>query len=406
MRTLHSQTKRLGQMGAVRALAAIGALICSLSAGSGWAGPNCSAMRQASANPEPIHGVWLASPDHNHFFDSPVEMQRQVQLWKRQGINTVFVAMWNQGRTLYPSGVVNGLTGVPIDARFEGRDPLQEVIQVAHQEGVKVYAWFEFGFASDYKGGLGAELLERRPHWAALNREGKHVIKNGFRWMNAMDREVQDFVLSLVTEVVERYDVDGVQGDDRLPAMPSEGGYDKGTIARYKLAHAGKAPPENPKDADWLQWRADELSRFVQRLHTEVKRRKPAVRISMSPSPFPWGRDEYLQDWPTWLRNGWVDSVSPQLYRYNLEGYKTELRKISREQVCASQLHQVFPGILLALGSEYLASTELLARQIRLNRDEGIGGEVFFHSEGMRKRADYFDDGYRKTWHAVHANNP
>ena len=282
----------------------------------------------------------------------------------------------------------------------------QEVIQVAHQEGVKVYAWFEFGFASDYKGGLGSELLDKRPQWAALDRHGKHVVKNGFRWMNAMDPQVQDFVLSLVTEVVERYDVDGVQGDDRLPAMPSEGGYDSGTVARYKLAHDGKVPPTNPKDADWLQWRAEDLNRFVQRLHTEVKRRKPAVQISMSPSPYPWGRDEYLQDWPTWLKNGWVDSVSPQLYRYNLEGYKTELQKISREQVCPAQLHQVFPGILLALGSEYLAPSELLNDQIRLNRSEGLAGEVFFHSEGLRKRADYFGEAYRATWTVTPANNP
>ncbi|MBC7917069.1 MAG: family 10 glycosylhydrolase [Rhodoferax sp.] len=358
----------------------------------------CAQSAPKAAQKAAIRGVWVASPDHNRFFDSQATMQSQMRAWREQGINTLFVAMWNQGRTMYPSQVVESLTGVSIDARFAGRDPLQEVIAVARKEGLMVYAWFEFGFATDYQGGLGSELLEKRPRWAALDQHGKHVIKNGFRWMNALDPEVQDFVLRVVTEVVDRYDVDGVQGDDRLPAMPSEGGYDKATVARYAKDHAGAAPPRNSKDPKWLEWRAQILNQFVQRLHSEVKRRKPSVQISMSPSPFPWGRDEYLQDWPTWLRNGWVDSVSPQIYRYNLAAYQTELQKISREQVCPAQLHQVFPGILLALGSEYVAPLELLTAQVRANRAEGIRGEVFFHSEGMRKRADYFGTGYPSTW--------
>ena len=113
-----------------------------------------------------MRGVWVANPDHNRFYYSADTIHQQLLAWKQQGINTVFVAMWNQGRTLYPSAVVKNVTGVAIDARSSGRDPPQEVIQVAHQEGIKVYAWFEFGFASDYKGGLGSELIAKRPHFS------------------------------------------------------------------------------------------------------------------------------------------------------------------------------------------------------------------------------------------------
>ena len=82
------------------------------------------------------------------------------------------------------------------------------------------------------------------------------------------------------------------------------------------------------------------------------------------------------------------------------------MQKISREQVCFAQLHQIAPGILLALGSEYLASLKLPDAQVRLNRVEGISGEVFFHSEGLRKRADYFGGAYQATWPRVPASNP
>lgn len=50
-----------------------------------------------------------------------------------------------------------------------------------------------------------------------------------FFWWNGLHPEVQYFMHDLVLEVVKNYKVDGIQGDDRLPAMPSEGGYDSFT---------------------------------------------------------------------------------------------------------------------------------------------------------------------------------
>lgn len=355
----------------------------------------------AAAKPLPLRedraqrGVWVATPEHTRFFDSKAEMERQLGEFQRMGINTVYAAMWNQGRTLYPSEVMQQLTGVRIREAMAGRDPLQELIDAARGKGIKVYAWFEFGFVSDFKGGPGAEIIKARPHWAALDRQGKPVEKNGFRWMNAMDREVQDFVQAVMMEVVQRYDVDGIQGDDRLPAMATEGGYNPETVARYKLAHGGKAPPDDAKDPAWLAWRAAQLNDFMQRLHGAVKAAKPKMQISMSPSPYPWGYEEYLQDWPTWMKNGWVDSLSPQLYRYDIEGYRKELHKLAREQLCPEQRTKVFPGLLLALGREYLVAPELLQQMIEDNRREGFGGEVHFHSEGLKPRRELMERLYR-----------
>ncbi len=344
---------------------------------------------------EPQRGVWIATPEHTRFFDSPAEMDRQLLAWREIGINTVYAAMWNQGRTMFPSETMKRLTGVAIDEKLAGRDPLQDLVVAAKRHGIKVYAWFEFGFASDFKGGPGSEITRLRPAWRALDSSGKQVEKNGFRWMNALDPEVQDFMLGLIMEAVQRYDIDGIQGDDRLPALPSTAGYNPGTVAQYQSEHGGKASPQDSAEPAWLAWRAGKLNDFMQRLHGEIKAAKPRLQISMSPSPFPWGYDEYLQDWPTWLRQGWVDSISPQLYRYNIDGYRTELHKITREQVCPQQLDRVFPGLLLALGRDYLASPDLLRQMIEANRQEGVMGEVFFHSEGLIKRSSTLAPLYR-----------
>ena len=67
----------------------------------------------------------------------------------------------------------------------------------------------------------------------------------------------------------------------------------------------------------------------------------------MSPSIFNWSKIEYLQDWPTWVKNGWVDMVCPQVYRYQFERYQKEIALI-KQQVGEEKLKtMVFPGILL-----------------------------------------------------------
>lgn len=378
-------------------LALAAALLLSATPPAMAAPEACPAPAAAAAIPATPaqRGVWVATPEHTRFFDSRAEMGRQLDLFKQAGIDTVYAAMWNQGRTLFPSQVVKRLTGVLINERAAGRDPLQELVEEAHARGLKVYAWFEFGFASDYQGGPGRELVLKHPEWAALDAAGKPVVKNGFSWMNALDPSLQRFLLDLILEAVRGYDIDGIQGDDRLPAMASEGGYNPVNIARYQAEHGGKSPPADFRDPAWVRWRAGKLNDFMRQLHGEVKAAKPAIQISMSPSPYPWGVDEYLQDWPTWLREGWVDSLAPQIYRYNIEGYRKELRKLAREQLCPAQRARVFPGVLLALGKSYVISAELLRQMIEENRREGFPGEVHFHSEGVAPRLEVLKSLYR-----------
>ena len=137
----------------------------------------------------------------------------------------VFPVVWNKAVTQFPSQVMLQNFGVEINPQYRGRDILAEVITAAHRVGLKVIPWFEYGFASSYNSN-GGVLLKKKPQWAALDSKGNLLNKNGFEWLNALDFEVQDFLSSLILEVVNNYDVDGIQGDDRLPALPSEGGYD------------------------------------------------------------------------------------------------------------------------------------------------------------------------------------
>ena len=201
-----------------------------------------------------LRGVWVTTTASTAL-DSRDMIRQMVSNCKAAGINNIFVVVYNNARTIYPSTVMNSLIGKPILERFSGRDPLQECIEEAHAVGLKVHAWFEYGFSSSYSAAGGA-IVAAKPHWAAKDQAGNLVVKNGFDWLNGIHPEVQDFMISLFKEVVSIYNVDGVQGDDRLPAMPSSGGYDSYTVSLYQQENAGNTPPTNIAEVAWVSWRA------------------------------------------------------------------------------------------------------------------------------------------------------
>ena len=129
-----------------------------------------------------------------------------------------------------------------------------------------MHAWFEYGFSSSYSA-QGGPIIAKKPSWKALDSQGNLVVKNGFDWLNGFDEEVQNFMISLFLEVINNYKIDGVQGDDRLPALPSTAGYDPKTVEMYKKENAGKEPPKDYRDDDWINWRVSKLNKFMKRLY-------------------------------------------------------------------------------------------------------------------------------------------
>lgn len=338
-------------------------------------------------------GVWLTDVASTAL-DSKESIQQTVQQCKSIGLDNIYVVVWNRGHTLYPSKVMHEHFGVEVMSRFSNFDMLQTLIEEAHAEGLQVHAWFEFGFSSSYHEEDGGHILRKKPHWKAIDAKGQLVSKNGFQWMNAFDPEVQGFLLSLITEVVENYNIDGIQGDDRLPANPSTAGYDAYTVSEYQKEHQGKSPPQDYRDADWVDWRASRLNLFAKKIYKTVKALNPNVKVTMAPSIFPWSKEEYLQDWPTWVKKGWVDQIIPQVYRYDMESYRTTLES-NLKFVVEDKRHLFVPGILLQV-DDYTPSKQFLKRMVQTNRDLGLTGEVFFFYEGLKKHISFFTKTYPK----------
>lgn len=355
-------------------------------------GPSTENNVNQPAQKEAVRGVWMTNVA-SEVLHSRGNIVEAVKLLDSLGFNTIFLVTWNRGNTIYQSDIMKNFTGRSIDPKYGDRDPLQEVIEEAHKRDIKVFAWFEFGFASSYGDDTGGALIQQKPEWASKDINGDITTKNKFQWMNALHPEVQDFITSLVLEVVNKYEVDGVQGDDRLPAMPSNGGYDEFTVELYKSEHSGNEPPVNHLDFEWVSWRAQKLNEFLKVLYTSVKQADPTCLVSMSPSVYPWSKENYLQDWPTWVRQGYVDLVCPQLYRYDIDAYNQLLEEITSWQLADSDLPIFYPGVLLQV-DKYNPTEDMLRAMIESNRAYGVNGEVFFFYEGVKKFKGLFSEMY------------
>jgi uncharacterized lipoprotein YddW (UPF0748 family) len=330
---------------------------------------------------QPIKGTWITNVGSDALL-SEKNIKNSVALCKAKGINTIFVVVWNNGVTMYPSKVLRNYIGFLQDTVYKGFDPIACIVKEGHAQGLKVHAWFEFGFSYAYKDS--ASIWNKKYlHWAGRNNKKLLLQKNGFYWWSSIHPEVQNFMLQLIEEVVKKYKVDGVQGDDRLPAMPAEGGYDDYTLALYKSA-TGNDVPDDYKEKNWLQFKADQLSIFGKKVYQSVKKIRKDCMVTWSPSIYPWSKEQYLQDWPQWLQGGYADAILPQLYRYDLKAYEKILLEL-KKQIPPTQQYKIFPGILTSLADGYLIKNEMLQSIIQLNRANGFSGECLFYFETLKK---------------------
>lgn len=304
------------------------------------------------------------------------------------GFNFIFPVVWTRGYTLFPSQVMADYNFPILDPFYkqQERDSLAEIIAEAKQYNIAVIPWFEYGFAASHLLN-GGHILKQKPHWKAIAQDGTTVRHGSLTWMNGLNTEVQQFMLELVLEVVDKYDVAGIQGCDRFPALPIAAGYNREILTKY-LQETGKQPSSNPKQQQWVQWRANLLTDFWAKLYQQVKQIKPEAIVSLSPAVYPFCLQNLLQDSQTWLQKGIVDLIHPQIYRSSYSSYRQEVKKIIKT-VDKNLLTKFAPGIAFTANGKALNAKDII-KCIQLNRHSNFSGAVFFHYEGLKEYRDIF----------------
>jgi uncharacterized lipoprotein YddW (UPF0748 family) len=195
-----------------------------------------------------------------------------------------------------------------------GYDPLGYAVEEAHARGLELHAW-----VNPFRAALHADdrlpanhVAKEHPEW--VRHFGKQL------WIDPGEPAARAYVISVITDIVRRYPVDGVHLDDYFypyPLRPGEATFpDASTWERY-----GQKSGLSRAD-----WRRENINDFVRDMYRAVKRTKTHVRVGISPFGI-WrpgvpptttaGLDAYGQlfaDSRKWLAEGWVDYLAPQLY--------------------------------------------------------------------------------------------
>lgn len=381
-----------------------------------------SSVAQAPAQtpaqaPAEVRGTWMTTTA-NTALASPAQTRASMKRLRDIGLNTVYVETWKNGYTQFPSPTLQKTLGVerrpdllpghanyPADAPgLTGpRDLLEETLIAAHRNQLIYIAWFEYGFMASYKD-TDNHLRQQKPEWMMTTRDGELVSdQNPFVWMNPLRPECRAFLLGIVLDAVDRYDLDGVQLDDRI-AWPVMMGYDDFTAAAYQKEHDGQSPPEDPRDADWVAWRAEKVGEFAEQFYTELKAARPNLIVSISPAVYPWSLENYACDWKTWSANGWMDEYVPQVYRMNYTRVKEDW-PVQLDAVGAGREDALVGGFRV-VGDGPDTTWPDYRKKMELVRERGGAGHAHWFSRGVLEvYPDAFAEFYDVARHG-HAANP
>ncbi|MGP3969195.1 glycoside hydrolase family 10 protein [Streptomyces sp. 6N223] len=346
-----------------------------------------------------LRGMWIASVANIDWPSQPgltpaearAELDDLFDVAVGWRLNTVFLQVRPTADAFWPSPYEpwsEWLTGVP--GQDPGWDPLDHAVRAAHARGLKLHAWF-----NPYRVAMHADpsrLAEGHP----AREHPEWVVPYGGRlYYNPGIPEVRAFVQDAMADAVERYAIDGVHWDDYFYPYP---------VAGETFDDAAAFEEHGGGFADRGDWRRHNIDLLVTEMRERVRRVRPGVPFGVSPFAIwrnaatdPLGSDtqggvetydDLYADVRTWVREGWLDYVVPQVYwniGFAAADYATLVPWWS--EVAAGTGVDLYIGEALYKAgdpaqSEAWQDPAELSRHLTLCRDHRqVGGNVFYSAK-------------------------
>ncbi|MFI0369751.1 family 10 glycosylhydrolase [Actinomadura sp. 1N219] len=313
------------------ACALAGCGIPALGGESGDRGPvTAGAEAECTAVPAPgdggrtrqLRAMWIATVagiDWPKDTADPAAEQREqftrlLDTAAAMNMNAVFVQIRPNSDAFYPSPYEpwsQWITGT--QGKDPGYDVLAFMIKEAHARNLEFHAWFNpyrVSRQDDLKKLSPKSPARQHPDWVRKYGTGL--------WYDPGIPQVRDLATRAVMDVVAKYDIDAVHFDDYFYPYPEGGEFPD--QATYKTHGGGM---------DKGDWRRKNVDTLVQTLSGKIHDKKPWVRFGISPfgvwrnkTTDPRGSgtralqsyDDIYADTRTWIKKGWIDYVTPQLY--------------------------------------------------------------------------------------------
>jgi uncharacterized lipoprotein YddW (UPF0748 family) len=342
-----------------------------------------------------LRAAWIATVEYIDWPAKPgMTAQEQQESYvtlldqlKSAGMNAVIVQVRPTADTFYPSSYEpwsTYLTGKQGQAPQPYYNPLAFMIEEAKKRGLEFHAWF-----NPYRASMKNDFIPSADHPLIDQREW--FVQYGGKWYyDPGIPEAREFVLQSILETVRHYDLDAVHFDDYFYPyrVANEEFPDNGSYARY-----GKA-----RFKDINEWRRHNVDWFVEELSRRIKAEKPFVKFGISPfgvwrnkDKDPMGSDtragvtnydDLHADVLKWLREGWIDYITPQLYwhiGFELAEYKTLVQWWSRHTFGK---HLYIGQGIYRIGEKGWEDENEIVNQIRYNREfPEVKGSMHFSSK-------------------------
>ncbi|TNE54392.1 MAG: glycoside hydrolase family 10 protein [Bacteroidetes bacterium] len=280
-----------------------------------------------------MRGAWVATVGNIDWPSAPglssdrqqMEFDSILDVLKAMGMNAVFVQIRPAGDAFYPSAAVpwsKYLTGQQGKAPEPFYDPLAYMIRAAHSRRMEFHAWmnpYRATFDLDTASLAPTHPLRSLPD----SRKAEWFFRYGNRYyFNPASPLVRQHLISVVKDIVVRYDIDGIHFDDYFYPYkePNQ------TLQDY---HSFAADPRGFTTIE--DWRRNNVDLLIEGVSKTIKGIKPYVRFGVSPfgvwrnadqDPLNGSQtragitcyDDLYADVVKWMKNGWIDYVAPQLY--------------------------------------------------------------------------------------------
>ncbi len=340
---------------------------------------------------------------------SAESIDKMISRADEAGFDNLFVQVCGRGDAWFPSKVYP-FAGPVREQLASGFDPLAYVLEKAHGRGIKVHAWINtlLVWSAPSPPDDPSHVYNRHKDWMMCDRDGnslasysraqfaRHNIAGMF--MSPANPAVRRYVEDFVRDLASRYPVDGIHLDYVRYPMSS---VDYSPDARRGFhATAGTDPLRLVRDpqsvrkelgtqryeqlaVQWQAVRAGYVSGLVARIKTVVDSVRPEAVLSAAVKPdIPGALSVFGQDWPRWLREGYVRMVLPM-------AYSTDAGKVYGQiEAACDQVGQdkIWAGI-----RAWDVPVSGIVERARKLAPLGTGGICFFSYDGMQDNRSFFD---------------
>ncbi len=279
---------------------------------------------------QPIKAVWVTRWDYK----TPGDIARVMHNCKTAGFNTILFQVRGNGTVFYPSKIEPW--AAELGGRDPGFDPLAVAIKEAHARDMKIHAWANVipGWRGEKPPNHPRQLYNAHPDWFWRDANGKRQPLGWYVSVNPVYPEVRAHIVSVMKEIVTRYDVDGLHLDyvrfpnewnDSWPVGATVPDYprDPRTLGMFKRV-TGRVPRQAP--AAWNAFRTEAVTQVVRDIRKMMLKSKPKAVLSAALGASPdESRRRHFQDSRRWVSEGLLDAVYPMNYSDSMPVYSKKL---------------------------------------------------------------------------------